>query len=130
VLAGTTWEHASGTSIAPEPVPEAIPEAEVLQAISEGGKYDPRLAFLFNQAIVVWDRGLRELRFPDIPDHPTAHACRDYVRRSAIALHEPVGQPPIPDLFAPLIEHARSHDWPEVDALTARATMWSSFRPK
>jgi hypothetical protein len=128
------WPKAELFAPIPFEQPAATPtdEATILKAVSEGGKYDPRLAFLFNRAVVVWHPGQREYRFPDIPDHPTANACRDYLRRRALALVDLPGQQPAdhPDPFPILIEHASTHGWPELDALSARANMWRSFRSK
>jgi hypothetical protein len=128
IAPGAVEQHAAATLAAPE----VILDEAIVQAISEGGKYDPRWAFLFNQLIVVWHPGQREYRFPDIPDHPTANACRDYLRRCALALVDLPGQQPAdhPDPFPILIEYATRHGWPELDALSARTTLWRPSRPK
>jgi hypothetical protein len=115
------------------PLADAVPPPEpvIVEAITEDGKYDPHLAFLFNQAVVVWCPRDREFRFPDIPDHPTANACREYLRRSALALIDLPGQQAArSDPFAPLIEYATSHGWPELNALRSRVSLWRTFRPQ
>jgi hypothetical protein len=85
---------------------------------------------LFNQAVVLWHPSQREYRFPNIPDHPTANACRDYLRRFALALVDLPGQQPPerPDPFVTLTEYANRHGWPELDSFSARTTLWRTFR--
>jgi len=105
-------------------------EAAVLDALSEGGKYDPRTAFLFNLNTVVWDPIQGEFGFPDIPDHLTANACREYLRGAGLALHDPQekqlrrGSDP----FTLLIQYATRREWPRLEALIGRAAQWQVFR--
>jgi hypothetical protein len=114
-----------------ESVADAIAtDAAVLEGLSEGGKYDPRTAFLFNLNIVVWDPVQRKFGFPDIPDHRIAYASREYLRRAGLALHDQPKKEPehIADPFAVLIEYATNNTWPAIEAFMTRATEWRTLR--
>jgi hypothetical protein len=108
-----------------------LDQTAVLRAISEGGKYAHRMAFLLNFAVVVWSPSERQFRFPNIPDHPTANACREYLRHYTLTLSDDPQEDPAnaPDVFVRLIEHARRRAWPELEALIERTRFWRSFRP-
>jgi hypothetical protein len=109
-----------------------IPAVDVspIEAISEGGKYDPRMAFLFNLNIAVWDASRREFCFPDIPDHPTAKACREHIRRTGLVLRDhPQNQSDhTPDPFTILIEYATGHAWPDINAMISRVELLRAVR--